>query len=255
MATKIWWHQYASLQGRRSRCIVYHHAESQAEARYPKSGIVTYGRTPPFSLLIFLRFRMLKILRYFQTFRLFNLPTMDLPFSPFPHPNFNRPSLVASYALSDAPEPLFTSVLCGRCRIYRCRQILTSGEESLASWNSVPGNPLLLLATFVTYGNCGLWGILLADGMRNAHRQWGHCFSLFFVGILSRYRCAIASGCRRPSQCRAIVGPSAHIFASSRTVESSFLLYYIKLIYILFIHRLMAGSMSDFMIINKIKVS
>ena len=46
--------------------------------------------------------------------------------------NFYRPWLIASYAPSGVPEPLFTSVLCGYCRLHRCRQILIPGEEFLA---------------------------------------------------------------------------------------------------------------------------
>ena len=48
----------------------------------------------------------------------------------------NRPSLVASYAVSDPPGPLFTNILSGRCHIHRCRNILPFGEEILAFRNS-----------------------------------------------------------------------------------------------------------------------
>ena len=66
-------------------------------------------------------------------FQLFDLPTNTTYLSPFLSPNLYRPSLVASYAPSDPPEPLSTSVLCGCCRLYRYRRFLTSGEESLAN--------------------------------------------------------------------------------------------------------------------------
>ena len=39
---------------------------------------------------------------------------------------------VSSHQPSDVPEQLFTSVLCGCCCLYRCRRILTSGEEIMA---------------------------------------------------------------------------------------------------------------------------
>ena len=72
--------------------------------------------------------------------------------------------LVASNALSDPPRLVLTSVLLHHCRIPYCHQILTFGEEILA-WNPAPGNPLLLLATLVAYGNRGLCRFLLANGM------------------------------------------------------------------------------------------
>ena len=77
----------------------------------------------------------------FQLFRLFDLATAVAYFLPSIHLILYRPSLVASYAPSDAPEPLFTSDFHSRCRKHRCRHILTSGEEILASWNSAPGDP------------------------------------------------------------------------------------------------------------------
>ena len=51
--------------------------------------------------------------------------------------NFYRPSLLAGYAPSDTPEPLFTSTLCGYRCLHRYRQILTSGEGILALRSSV----------------------------------------------------------------------------------------------------------------------
>ncbi len=63
--------------------------------------------------------------------------------------------LVASNASSDPPELVFTSDFRRRCYPRRCRQIPISEEGNLA-WNPAPGNPLLLLATLVAYGNRGL---------------------------------------------------------------------------------------------------
>ncbi len=60
-----------------------------------------------------LRFQMLGTLR---CFRLFNTPTIRLHFSPVYSPIPYRPTLVASYAPSDPPRPLFTSVFSCRCR-------------------------------------------------------------------------------------------------------------------------------------------
>ena len=39
--------------------------------------------------------------------------------------------IIAHHGASDAPEPLFTSTLCGCCYQHRCRRILTCGEEEL----------------------------------------------------------------------------------------------------------------------------
>ena len=59
--------------------------------------------------------RCFDIFNTFSTFSTFDLPTSDLLLLPFAHLFFNRPLLVASNAPSDAPEPLFTSDLDGRC--------------------------------------------------------------------------------------------------------------------------------------------
>ena len=111
-----------------------------------------------------LRFGMLKILRCFQHFQLFNMSTIDLPFSRFNSPNIYRPTLVASYGPSNPPMLLLTSIFHSRCRMPCCRRIPTSEEGSLA-WNSVSGNALLLLVTLVAYGNRGLFRFLLAGGL------------------------------------------------------------------------------------------
>ena len=66
-------------------------------------------------------------------------------------------SFVARHRPSDAPEPLFTSVLCGRCCLHRCRQILTYGEKKLGkAWQSL-----------ATCGVCKHGAMrTLCDGMR-----------------------------------------------------------------------------------------
>ena len=95
--------------------------------------------TPPNFFARFQRFWVLKFLRRFQLFQLFQLFDIATAVAYcllLAHLFFNRPSLVASYAPSDAPEPLFTSDFHRRCRKHRCRQILTFGEGILASWNS-----------------------------------------------------------------------------------------------------------------------
>ena len=92
-----------------------------------------HSRTPPTFLAGFLRFRLLKILRCFQLFQLFDIATAVACSLLLAHIFFNRPSLVASYASSDPPRPLSTSDFHRRCRKHRCRQILTFGEEILAS--------------------------------------------------------------------------------------------------------------------------
>ena len=133
MATQIWWHPHAFLARRGTRCMVYHHAPGKSSFRsFTKSGLAPCGQTLPFS---FVDFTCSKSCNPFRLFQLSNFSTFQPQVahsSPSTHLSFNRPSLVASYAPSDTPEPLCTSVLCGRCRIHRCRPILTSGEEILA---------------------------------------------------------------------------------------------------------------------------
>ena len=80
----------------------------------------------------FLRFRMLGFLRCFRLFQLFNTPFNNTHFSTFLSPNLLRPTLVASYAPSDPPEPLFTSVLCGCYRLLSLSPNPDSREEILA---------------------------------------------------------------------------------------------------------------------------
>ena len=45
----------------------------------------------------------------FTTFRLLNVSAMDLFLITIPSPNLLQPSLVACYAPSDSPEPLYIS--------------------------------------------------------------------------------------------------------------------------------------------------
>ena len=112
------------------------------------------------------------VFNFFNFFDFFDLPTIDLPFLPFYSPNPYRPSLVASNTLSDPPEPLFTSVLCGRYYQHRCRQILTSREEILASWNSAPAPAPIPPTTLVAHSNHGLCSFLLVDGMQVCNAQY-----------------------------------------------------------------------------------
>ena len=62
----------------------------------------------------------------FNFYQQSNIPTMDLFLLTITSLSFYWPSLVSSYAPSDTPEPLFTSVLCGCRCLHRYRQILTS---------------------------------------------------------------------------------------------------------------------------------
>ena len=161
--------------------MVYHHAESHPQARdrsYSKSDIASCRQTPPFSLqfdiALFRHFLACKIFDFFQLFNFFNIATAVTNSLSSIHLNLYRPSLVASYAPSDAPEPLFTSDFHNRCRKHRCRQILTSGEEILAFLElriCSTNNP--------STWQRGLCRILLVNGMqiwyaqcdRLAHRQ------------------------------------------------------------------------------------
>ena len=124
--------------------MVYHHAQhswksSTNMSHYTKSGLAPCGSTPPFCCdSISPCFDDFTHSDPFN-FRLSNIPTMDLFLITILSPNPYRPTLVAHDAPSEAPKPLFTSVLCGCCRLHRCRQNLTSGEESLAN----PGTPQL----------------------------------------------------------------------------------------------------------------
>jgi hypothetical protein len=90
-----------------------------------------------FNIALFRQF----LLAAFSTFSTFRLSDRSHSFLTFYSSFFNRPSLVASNSPSDRPRPLFTSVLCGRCGIHRCRNILTSGEQKLGN----PGTPHLHL--------------------------------------------------------------------------------------------------------------
>ncbi len=70
--------------------------------------------------------------QHFQLFNIWILPTTTC------HPSILTYSFniltpaVAHHGRSDAPEALFTSVLCGCCCSHRCRQILTVGGKILA---------------------------------------------------------------------------------------------------------------------------
>ena len=119
--------------------MVYHYAQrARKRARntsFTDSGLVPCGSTPPFSFLGVLLYRMLKILRSFKLFRLlrlFGMPPTNTHSSTFLSPNLHRPTLVACYAPFDPPEPLFTSVLCGRCCLISLSPNLGFGEEILA---------------------------------------------------------------------------------------------------------------------------
>ena len=150
---------------------------------------------PPTFLTKFLRFRLLKILRYFQLFQLFNIATAVTCSLLLAHIFFNQLSLVASYALSDPLRPLSTSDFHSRYRKHRCRQILTSGEEILASVPA-PGTPHLFLhhlSPLATAGYAASYWLMeynMVCAMRwITHGQWEHCFSFFFCGMLFWYRC------------------------------------------------------------------
>ena len=97
-----------------------------------------------FDIALFWWFRAF---RFLQLFWLSNIPSSYGSYLTFLLPNLYRPTFVAYYALSKPPEPLSTSVLCGRCRLYRCRQILTFGEEILALCSSATSQHLLLPTT------------------------------------------------------------------------------------------------------------
>ena len=123
-------------------------------SNYTESGLAPCGSTPPFRCdsisPCFDDFARSDSCNFFEFFEFFDfstlLPTMDL-FLPSAHSFRLRPPLVTCYAPSEAPKPLFTSVLCGRCRLHRCRQILTSGEEILALRSSATSQHLLLPTT------------------------------------------------------------------------------------------------------------
>ena len=137
----------------------------------------------------------------FLTFSIFRHLTINLPFLPFYSPNPYRPLLVASYAPSDPPEPLFTSVFCDYWHRHRYRQILTSGEDVLASWNSAPAPAPIPPTTLVAHSNHGLCSFLLVNGMQVYNAQCdgsrngneGIAF-LSFCGQLSRFCSACFDG-------------------------------------------------------------
>ena len=89
-----------------------------------------------FDIALFSTFSMLANLRhffdFFDFFYFFNFSTLR-PQSLIPYLLLNRPSLVACFAPSDRPMPLFTSIWHRRCPKHRCRQILTSEKDILAS--------------------------------------------------------------------------------------------------------------------------
>ena len=145
--------------------MVYYHTQLQVKAHrsFIKPGIVTCSRTPPFSLRFYIA--MFQYFQSLQLFRLFNLPTIVAHFPPFALSS-NMPSLLACYASSNLPIPLFTSGLRRRYCLHHYRPIPTSKEGSLASWNSAPTNLLVLLAALFAHSNHGLHSFLLADCMQ-----------------------------------------------------------------------------------------
>ena len=135
--------------------MVYYHAQHPCKrarnTSFTISGLAPCGSTPPFPCDSispcsndFARSDSCDFFDFFDFLIL--LPTMDLSL-PSAYSFRFRPLLVARYALSEAPEPLIISVLCGCCRLYRCRQILTSGEEILALCSSATSQYLLLPTT------------------------------------------------------------------------------------------------------------
>ena len=61
---------------------------------------------------------------------------------------------VARHGPSDAPEPLFTSVLCGCCCLRRCRQFLIYGEKKLGkAWQHAEFASTALCARYATECN------------------------------------------------------------------------------------------------------
>ena len=73
---------------------------------------------------------------------------MDLSITTILALDFYRPTLIARYTRSDAPEPQYTCTYVVATSYYCYPQILISGEESLAeSCNSA--TPHLLLATTI----------------------------------------------------------------------------------------------------------
>ena len=116
--------------------MVYDHAQhsrkSSTNWSFANSGLALCGSTPPFPCdsisPCFDDFARLDSCNFWLS----NIPSNRGSYLTFRSPNLYRPPLVARYAPSDPPEPLFTSVLCSCYRLHRCRQILTSGEEILA---------------------------------------------------------------------------------------------------------------------------
>ena len=114
----------------------------------------------------------------FSTFSTFSTFIHIAHSSPSIHLILYRPSLVASNTPSDVPEPLFTSDFHNRCRRRRCRQILTSGEEILASWSSAPAPapaPVqpTTLSPLATAGYAwSYWSMVCRHGMQAWNAQW-----------------------------------------------------------------------------------
>ena len=79
----------------------------------------------------------------FRLFRLFVIPTIDLHFLPSIQLILYRPLLVASNTLSDTPEPLFTSYLCGCCPKTSLSPNPDFQRRNLGNdpWNSAPVPP------------------------------------------------------------------------------------------------------------------
>ena len=127
MVYYIWREQHALLPWRKFGCMVYHYAQSHTQARnmrcYIILGLVPCGLTVPFSFLECFDFECAVLIFSFQLFDFSTFRPWTSPSSPLAHLFRYRPPLVACYTSSEAPEPLFTSVLCGCYRLHRCRKM------------------------------------------------------------------------------------------------------------------------------------
>ena len=132
--------------------MVYHHAQHPRKRALSRSftisGLAPCGSTPPFSCdsisPCFDDFARSDSCNFFDFFNFSTLlPTMDLS-SPSAHSFRFRPPLVTRYAPSEAPKPLFTSVLYGRYRLLSLSPILIPEKKS---WRSAAPQHLLLPTT------------------------------------------------------------------------------------------------------------
>ena len=108
-------------------------AQHRQMASYTKSGLVQLPNATILAACISLRES--RILFNILIYSILN-PMKSFP-STLAHSYDIRIPVVAHCGLSDAPEPLFTSVFYGCCCIHRCRHILTSREEILSLRRSV----------------------------------------------------------------------------------------------------------------------